>query len=247
MPRLEGHERQEQERQGLRVSLRVARVAEDNMVKLPGLLPRLPLRDDTNDCTMALVFPREVDQDKIVEEPYEKLKRIFIATGNEHSSDKFAELTKRLDDEALPLAEYQTHVRRFLIEIVAESGLVMSSFPSVDEDEDFLKIYLPLDGPVIQHMAEHLEYTMPYKESVYKQVKEHGPYPGKEPMRDIQLRPLVAWDKFTVEDASRFEDFSMRDSIRILEFWLDQWVSLDEMERQGREPCFLLFQRISFG
>eukprot|EP00439_Symbiodinium_sp_Y106_P022827 s258_g2.t2 len=212
--------------------------AEDNMVKLPGLLPRLPLRDDTNDCTMALVFPREVDQDKIVEEPYEKLKRIFIATGNEHSSDKFAELTKRLDDEALPLAEYQTHVRRFLIEIVAESGLVMSSFPSVDEDEDFLKIYLPLDGPVIQHMAEHLEYTMPYKESVYKQVKEHGPYPGKEPMRDIQLRPLVAWDKFTVEDASRFEDFSMRDSIRILEFWLDQWVSLDEMERQGIIKCY---------
>ncbi|CAE7939607.1 NOV, partial [Symbiodinium sp. KB8] len=210
----------------------------EDMVKLPGLLPRLPLRDDTSDCTMALVFPREVDQEKIVEEPYMMLKRIFIATGNEHSTDKFLELTQRLNDEALPLAEYQTHVRRFLIEIVAESGLIMSSFPSVDEDEDFLKIYLPLDGPVIQHMAEHLEYTMPYKESVYQQVKEHGPYPGKEPMRDIQLRPLVAWDKFTVEDVGRFEDFCMRDSIRILEFWLDQWVSLDEMERQGIIKCY---------
>ncbi|CAE7254679.1 Ano10, partial [Symbiodinium pilosum] len=30
-----------------------------------------------------------------------------------------------------------------------------------------------------------------------------------------------------------FQPFRKLDAIRVLEFWLDQWVSLDEMERQG--------------
>ena len=135
---------------------------------------------------------------------------------------------------------YQSVVRDFLTELVAESGLTMSTFASVDEDEDFLKIYLPLSGPVIEHMAEHLEYSMPYKTSVYETIRPHGPYPGNEPMKDSQGRDIVAWDSFKIEKGTFFEPFSKLDSVRLLEFWLDEWVSLDEMERQGGAgPCIM--------
>ena len=55
-------------------------------------------------------------------------------------------------------------------------------------------------------------------------------------MKDAMGRDLVAWDAYSKELAAQgcFEDFTKMDSIRLLEFWLDEWVSLDEMERQGK-------------
>ena len=176
-----------------------------------------------------------MNPDEVVENPWSKLEKIFISTANTHSSQTLDRLRVKIGPEtsSISMDRYQTMVRALFVELVAESGLNMHSFPSVDRDEDFLKIYLPLDGPIIEHMAEHLDYAMPFKTSVYEIIKPHGPYPGREPMHDSQGRHLVAWDRFSIHEANRFEPFSKRDSIRLLEFWLDEWVSLDEMERQG--------------
>ncbi|CAE7198124.1 NOV [Symbiodinium natans] len=219
----------------------------EETVRLPGILPRnLNMQDDTQDCTLVLIFPRvthaggTVNPDEVVENPWSKLEKIFISTANTHSSQTLDRLRVKIGPEtsSISMDRYQTMVRALFVELVAESGLNMHSFPSVDRDEDFLKIYLPLDGPIIEHMAEHLDYAMPFKTSVYEIIKPHGPYPGREPMHDSQGRHLVAWDRFSIHEANRFEPFSKRDSIRLLEFWLDEWVSLDEMERQGIITCY---------
>ena len=63
-----------------------------------------------------------------------------------------------------------------------------SQFPSTRqpcEDEDFLKLYLPLGGDTIKEMAEHLEYSMPYKTSVYANVAGFS-------LRDFGLDPCLS-------------------------------------------------------
>ena len=44
---------------------------------------------------------------------------------------------------------------------------------------------------------------------------------------------VLAYDVFTVDGKENFEDFRKVDAVRLLEFWLDQWVSLDAMQEQG--------------
>lgn len=44
---------------------------------------------------------------------------------------------------------------------------------------------------------------------------------------------VLAYDQFTVQGKDNFQSFRKVDAIRLLEFWLDQWVSLDAMEDQG--------------
>ena len=44
---------------------------------------------------------------------------------------------------------------------------------------------------------------------------------------------VLAYDRFTVEGKDNFQSFRKVDAIRLLEFWLDQWVSLDAMQDQG--------------
>lgn len=43
----------------------------------------------------------------------------------------------------------------------------------------------------------------------------------------------MAYDRFSVEGKDHFSSFRKVDAIRLLEFWLDRWVSLDVMQEQG--------------
>ena len=57
------------------------------------------------------------------------------------------------------------------MEIISQSGVEATQFPSLDKDEDFVKLHLPLDGPTIQHFAEELGYPMPFTEASYQEVR----------------------------------------------------------------------------
>lgn len=43
----------------------------------------------------------------------------------------------------------------------------------------------------------------------------------------------MAYDRFSIEGKDHFSSFRKVDAIRLLEFWLDRWVSLDVMQEQG--------------
>ncbi|CAK9022549.1 unnamed protein product [Durusdinium trenchii] len=213
--------------------------ADQPIIQLPGLVP--PLTDDTGECTMVLVFPRDrraggaVDHHEFVAEPFEKAKDIFDVGDNPASADtlkKFQYIVEDADDD-LEMELYQADIRSRFLEILGHSGIMVEQFSSLDGDEDFVTLTLPLEGPTIEYFAQRLGYSMPLTSACYQKVKPHGPYPGTYPMSNDDGREVVAYDRFTQEGKERFQKFRKTDAIRILEFWLDRWVSLDEMQQQG--------------
>lgn len=203
---------------------------------LSTFLPRLA---DTENCTMVVVFPRSraaggvVNGGEMVSTPLTRARRIFHTFAHDSKTTCTRLKHIREDDEAVDMSLYQQDIRDRFIEILAESGLQASSFPSIDRDEDFLKIWLPESGPVIEYMADALHYLMPLKESVYGSIEAHEPYPGGEAMRNADGQQVVAYADFSIKEKQNFQEFRKVDVIRILSFWLSEWVSLDEMELQG--------------
>jgi len=207
------------------------------VLQMPGAVP--PLLDDTGDCTCILVFPRDqraggaIDHHQVVEDPYELACKIFVNGENPLSSDTLAKLEHVKDGEEMEMELYQADIRSRFLEILGHSGIIVNQFPSLDRDEDFVTLTIPLEGKTIEYMAQRLGYSMPLKRSAYAKVKENGPYPGSEPMKNNDGQEVLAYDRFTVEGKDNFQSFRKVDAIRLLEFWLDQWVSLDAMEDQG--------------
>ena len=84
-----------------------------DMVELPGMLPPLKMKDDTDNCTMVLIFPRSkdvggvVDPEAIVEDPWAKLGKIFVATANTHSAVTLDRLKSIIGPEAVSMERYQ--------------------------------------------------------------------------------------------------------------------------------------------
>eukprot|EP00931_Biecheleriopsis_adriatica_P101641 TRINITY_DN76738_c0_g1_i1.p1 TRINITY_DN76738_c0_g1~~TRINITY_DN76738_c0_g1_i1.p1 ORF type:complete len:861 (+),score=152.01 TRINITY_DN76738_c0_g1_i1:47-2629(+) len=230
---------------------------------------------DDKKCTMVVVLPRvkaaggTVDPRASVENPAEKAKKIFFAVDNPDSDAVLNEFADRLAVESMPMDRYQVLIRDMFKQVLAMSGVEVTTFASLDKDEDFAKLYLDYEGDVIKDMATKIKYEMPLKASVYKKVKPRGPYQGETPMvlegsegfqrqrrkhekrmekgqemsttsrevsRDsekVDNDAVYAKETFTIEEADQFQPFKKVDCCRILEFWLDQWVSLDELENQG--------------
>ena len=209
--------------------------------QLPGFLPSL--RMDTQNCTLVMVFPRNraaggtVKSHELVDKPLSRARRIFhtFACDSKITCERLKHI--KVDDEPVCMELYQEDIRDRFIEILAQSGLEASQFSSLDGDETFLKIWLPEQGQVIDFMADALHYNMPLKETVYQGIEPHAPYPGGVPMENFDAQPVVAYCEFSIPDKKNFQDFRKVDSIRILSFWLNEWVSLDEMERQGVISC----------
>eukprot|EP00435_Cladocopium_sp_Y103_P066967 s257_g29.t1 len=209
--------------------------------QLPGFVPSL--RMDTQNCTLVVVFPRNrasggtVNSHELVDKPLSRARRIFhtFACDSKITCERLKHI--KVDDEPVSMELYQEDIRDRFIEILAQSGLEASQFSSLDGDETFLKIWLPEQGQVIDFMADALHYNMPLKETVYEGIEPHAPYPGGAPMENFDSQPVVAYYEFSIPDKKNFQDFRKVDSIRILSFWLNEWVSLDEMERQGVISC----------
>lgn len=125
---------------------------------MPGAVP--PLLDDTGDCTCILVFPRDqraggaVDHHQVVEDPYELACKIFVNGENPLSSDTLANLEHIKDGEEMEMELYQADIRSRFLEILGHSGIIVNQFPSLDRDEDFVTLTIPLEGKTIEYMAQ---------------------------------------------------------------------------------------------
>ena len=128
------------------------------ILQLPGAVP--PLLDDTGDCTLILIFPRDqraggcVDHHHTVEDPYDLACKVFLSGDNPHSADTLRNFQYIKEGEELDMELYQADIRARFLEILGHSGIIVNQFPSLDKDEDFVTLSLPLEGPTIQFMAQ---------------------------------------------------------------------------------------------
>ena len=134
--------------------------------KLPGPTP--PLQMDADHCTVVVIFPRShhaggtVNPEQIVKEPMKQARRIFLNPDNPMSARALQRL-QHIGPEPISMELFQQDIRARFLEILAASGVQATQFASLDEDEDFVKLYLPLHGPAIKQLAESLKYQMPFK------------------------------------------------------------------------------------
>ena len=63
-------------------------------------------------------------------------------------------------------------------------GIQVEQFTSLDKDEDFVTLSLPLEGSTIEYFAERVGYSMPFTKEAYKSIPPHGPYCGEQPMKN---------------------------------------------------------------
>ena len=125
---------------------------------MPGAVP--PLLDDTGDCTLILIFPRDqraggcVDHHHTLEDPYDLACKVFLSGDNPHSADTLRSFQYIKEGEELDMELYQADIRSRFLEILGHSGIIVNQFPSLDRDEDFVTLSLPLEGPTIQFMAQ---------------------------------------------------------------------------------------------
>ena len=128
------------------------------ILQLPGLAP--PLLDDTGECTVILIFPRDVraggavDHHHVVDDPYEHASKIFLSGDNPLSAETLSKFQYIKEGEELEMELYQADIRSRFLEILGHSGIRVDQFPSLDKDEDFVTLTIPLEGPTIQYMAE---------------------------------------------------------------------------------------------
>lgn len=131
---------------------------EKPIIQLPGAVP--PLLDDTGESTFILIFPRDhraggvVDHHETVEDAYDQACKIFLNGDNPLSDETLRKFQYIKDGEDLDMVLYQTDIRSRFLEICGHSGIVVNQFPSLDRDEDFVTLTIPLEGPTIQYMAQ---------------------------------------------------------------------------------------------
>ena len=142
----------------------------DNGVqRLPGPTPLLQM--DADSCTMVVIFPRSrrvggtVDPEELVQEPMKQARRIFLNPDNPLSRRAIRRLQYigAEPHEPISMELYQQDIRARFLEILEASGVQASQFASLDEDEDFVKLYLPLNGEAIAQLADSLKFEMPFK------------------------------------------------------------------------------------
>ena len=131
----------------------------DELIQLPGLVP--PLQDDTGDCTLILVFPRDrrsggpIDHRKKVESPYELACKIFDNGDNPKSLETLKKLQYIEEtSEEMEMELYQADIRSRFLEILGHSGIIVNHFTSLDKDEDFVTLTLPLKSSTIEFLAQ---------------------------------------------------------------------------------------------
>eukprot|EP00930_Biecheleria_cincta_P074854 TRINITY_DN6206_c0_g1_i1.p1 TRINITY_DN6206_c0_g1~~TRINITY_DN6206_c0_g1_i1.p1 ORF type:complete len:860 (-),score=135.36 TRINITY_DN6206_c0_g1_i1:195-2486(-) len=176
---------------------------------------------------MVILFPRDT---KVGEPASEKRlnKLQFIKQITTQGEDG-----EEAEDVPCTVAEFQADIRGRFLEILEEGGITATQFPSIDGDEDFLKVYLAPDGQNIRQMAETLRYSMPYKEEKYRELKANGPYKGHEPEKNDDGNVVVAYGTYTCAKGDDFEEFKFIDTVRVLEQYLARRVSLEAMEMEG--------------
>eukprot|EP00930_Biecheleria_cincta_P096180 TRINITY_DN88055_c0_g1_i1.p1 TRINITY_DN88055_c0_g1~~TRINITY_DN88055_c0_g1_i1.p1 ORF type:complete len:823 (-),score=92.88 TRINITY_DN88055_c0_g1_i1:94-2562(-) len=192
---------------------------------------------DVDHCALCFVFPRGravggvVDEQQMVEDPYEKAKRIFDRPMNVASKVTMFSLSE-FQTGPVSMVDYQEKVRTKFMDLLMRSHLILSSFDSIDGDEVFLKVGLNRHGSIIKELAERYKYHMPYCAEAYEHMPPWGNLGGGAPMKNHSGHFVYAYDNFSTTNAALFQPFRDIDEIRLILMRLDRWVNLHEMMRQ---------------
>lgn len=122
---------------------------------------------------------------------------------------------------------YQNCVRKKFLQILTACGVQLSSFPSIDEDEVFVKAWLDRDKDTrpIEAFAATYQWSMPFKEEAYTSSKMKVPV-------NASGEKVVAYTEYTDSLKDDLKKFRAVDEIRMLYQFMTQWVDLSEMYRQ---------------
>lgn len=172
-----------------------------------------------------------VDEEIMLEDPYEKAKLIFDRPMNVASRVNMASFAE-FQVGAMSMADYQEKVRAKFLDLLMRTHLMISSFDSIDGDEVFLKVGLNRHGQVIKELAERYKYSMPFRAEAYEDMPPWGNIAGGAPMKNNDGDSVYAHDEYSVEHAELFQPFRDIDEIRLILTRLDRWVDIEELVRQ---------------
>eukprot|EP00933_Yihiella_yeosuensis_P024622 TRINITY_DN1908_c1_g1_i2.p1 TRINITY_DN1908_c1_g1~~TRINITY_DN1908_c1_g1_i2.p1 ORF type:complete len:406 (+),score=52.27 TRINITY_DN1908_c1_g1_i2:130-1347(+) len=206
--------------------------------------------NNEEDTVYAVVFPRaveaggEVDQSVMIEDPLDKVTRIFLRHGNPESSKTLETGFETMaGNEAMPMADYQMIVRRRFLEVIRDIGIQASPYETIDQDEVIVRLSFDPHGQVLQILAEKQKYKMPFVEEVYEELEPLGRLAGGRPMENRLGVSVVGYGTYKIETAHEFEPFRLVDQIRIMRGWLNDWMDLGEMQAQGVISLWCLSDR----
>lgn len=193
---------------------------------------------DVDHCALCFVFPRGssvggvVDEDIMVEDPYEDAKRIFDRPMNAASQFNMAGFAE-FQVGTMTMADYQDKVRARFLDLLMRTHLMVSSFDSIDGDEVFLKVGLNRHGQVIKELAERYKYSMPYRAEAYEDMPPWGNIAGGAPMKNYDGDFVYAHEEYSLEHADLFQPFRDIDETRLILMRLDRWIDIEELVEQN--------------
>lgn len=153
-------------------------------------------------------------------------KAVFMSANKSHLWTE-QELEERFSTE-MTSEEYQNTVRKLLAETFTgrHFGLMLTSDPSADHDEIFVKLSIPRHNNTIDRYAGNLSYHMPLNDASYKRI-------NKKVKKDADLNLTRAFAEFFPEHKDSFEPFREIDYVRLLKARLDKYINLNALCSQG--------------
>merc|ERR1719428_1861654 len=153
-------------------------------------------------------------------------KAVFMSANKSHLWTE-QELEERFSTE-MTSEEYQNAIRKLLAETFTgrHFGLMLTSDPSADHDEIFVKLSIPRHNNTIDRYAGNLSYHMPLNDASYARIH-------KKVKKDADLNLTRAFAEFFPEHKDSFEPFREIDYVRLLKARLDKYINLNALGSQG--------------
>eukprot|EP00929_Paragymnodinium_shiwhaense_P061801 TRINITY_DN30883_c0_g1_i1.p2 TRINITY_DN30883_c0_g1~~TRINITY_DN30883_c0_g1_i1.p2 ORF type:complete len:822 (-),score=245.08 TRINITY_DN30883_c0_g1_i1:122-2587(-) len=196
--------------------------------------------DDT-DCTIVMVFDYDPEAEKadasaldaMVENPMSEAAKIFDRETNQYSAnwkDSGFENFRR----PVTKREYRDTVWRKIMELLEQSGFKLSSTPSIDKDQIFLRVKLMRNGSVIEQLAQRFRYTVAYNAKCYESARPLGSwFDGKKPPSNYNGEDVQVVAPYKIATKEKFEDFKEIDEIRLIMAQINEWILLEQCVAQG--------------
>lgn len=194
---------------------------------------------DDEGASIVLVFTKSkssggvIDSEDELEDPEELAEQLFQRTEEQELTGVGFELKDGFNRDCMTQGEFQRLVRAKIVKTLEEGGFVAETFPSIDNDEIFVKVTLPRQGQIMLELAERFAYTLPFKFEAYKAAQGLGKFPGGEPMRNHLDEPVPAHAVMTPQLRHLLADFTDIDLVRMVTIRMDIDFHLDEMVGAG--------------
>lgn len=228
-----------------------------------------PVKIDDNNASLVLVFTKGehiadgenvggvLDLEEEVPNAAELARSLFVKSPEEEftgvATHQKTEIDKFMEgfEDGMSMRDYQTLVRRKVVDCLKTAGLLVETFESVDGDEIFVKVALPSDGETTKALAERFQYTLPFKADAYRKTEAYGSMKGGNPPQNRYKDAVPAYAAVTKTLDGRLEKFSNIDLARIvrirvnIDFNLDDMVTQKVLSRYFTGACYNDMQHLS--